>query len=110
MGNYVTIWTVSLFFSLTHRKRLGSACIIGPIILLLLCCSGAVPKLDISIDQDHMKWLQEQSARHENKDYSALEHELKQPRLAQQPPVRGKQLAQAVDHKKVYTRKKIQKE
>lgn len=37
---------------------------------------GTVPKLDISIDQDHMKWLQEQSARHESSRYTPLEKEL----------------------------------
>jgi len=60
---------------------------------------GAVPKLDISIDQDHMRWLQEQSARHESKDYRPLQQE-----LASQAPV------PSTSARNGYTKQRIKKE
>lgn len=60
--------------------------------------AGAVPKLDISIDQDHMKWLQEQSARHESSSYKPLESELRS------------QSMKTSNMAKSFTRKKIQQE
>ncbi|XP_067943009.1 uncharacterized protein [Watersipora subatra] len=64
-----------------------------------LQAKGSVPKLDISIDQDHMKWLQDQSARKESKSYRPLEEELAVTGPGRAPSRGG-----------AYTRSKIKKE
>ena len=72
----------------------------------MVSATGAVPKLDISIDQDHMKWLQEQSARKESKSYKPLEEELAMIDQHKTVPRSGKPATRSGG----YTKHKIQKE